>query len=71
MTANLMNRISRAQYERELDLALAASFPASDPLPWTLGVAVEIEEVRRAFSPLSGDDHRNADVEAGHDPLAS
>jgi hypothetical protein len=29
--------ITRAEYERELDAAIAGSFPASDPLPWTLG----------------------------------
>lgn len=31
--------LSRAEYERELDLTLAGSFPASDPPPWTLGVS--------------------------------
>lgn len=29
--------MTRAEYERELDAAIAGSFPASDPLPWTLG----------------------------------
>ena len=29
--------LTRAEYERELDAAIAGSFPASDPLPWTLG----------------------------------
>jgi hypothetical protein len=48
MTTNLSNPISRAAYERELDLALAASFPASDPLPWTLGVEVDRESHRAA-----------------------
>ena len=51
MTANLMNRISRAEYERELDFALAGSFPASDPLPWTFGVAFATENVPRAIPP--------------------
>ena len=31
--------LTRAEYERELDVTLAGSFPASDPPPWTLGVA--------------------------------
>ena len=29
--------MTRDEYEREIDLALAGSFPASDPPPWTLG----------------------------------
>jgi hypothetical protein len=29
----------RADYERELDMTLAGSFPASDPPFWTLGVS--------------------------------
>lgn len=31
--------LTRAEYERELDAALAGSFPASDPPPWTLGAS--------------------------------
>lgn len=31
--------MTRAEYERELDAAIADSFPASDPLPWTLGAS--------------------------------
>ena len=31
--------LTRAEYEHELDVTLAGSFPASDPPPWTLGVA--------------------------------
>jgi hypothetical protein len=31
--------LSRADYERELDMTLAGSFPASDPPSWTLGVS--------------------------------
>jgi hypothetical protein len=29
--------LTRAEYERKLDMTLAASFPASDPPFWTLG----------------------------------
>ena len=31
--------LSRAEYEREVDVTLAGSFPASDPPPWTLGAS--------------------------------
>lgn len=31
--------LTRAEYERELDITLAGSFPASDPPPWTLGAS--------------------------------
>lgn len=31
--------LTRAEYERELDMTLAASFPASDPPYWTFGVS--------------------------------
>ena len=31
--------LSRVEFERALDSTLAGSFPASDPPPWTLGVA--------------------------------
>lgn len=33
------DRLTRAEFEREVDLVLAGSFPASDPPPWTLGAA--------------------------------
>ena len=31
--------LTRAEFERELDVTLAGSFPASDPPPWTFGVS--------------------------------
>lgn len=31
--------LTRAEYERELDAAIAGSFPASDPPPWTFGAS--------------------------------
>ena len=40
--------MTRAELEREVDLALAGSFPASDPPPWTFGAApVELAPSRR------------------------
>ena len=38
MSVTLLDRQTRAEYEHDIDVALAGSFPASDPLPWTLGV---------------------------------
>jgi len=52
MTVELMDPAARAEYEREIDLALAGSFPASDPLPWTLGVAMAPEAMRTDRYPL-------------------
>ena len=34
-----MKALSRAEYEMEVDVALAGSFPASDPPSWTLGAS--------------------------------
>ena len=38
--------LTRAEYERELDITLAGSFPASDPPPWTFGASswMDLEE---------------------------
>ncbi len=36
---NTQHALRRAEYERELDVAIAGSFPASDPPPWTLGAS--------------------------------
>ena len=35
--------LTRAEYELELDAAIAGSFPASDPPPWTLGASSWME----------------------------
>src|SRR5688500_723221 len=35
--------LTRAEYDRELDMTLAGSFPASDPPFWTFGVSSSIE----------------------------
>ena len=39
--------------ERQLDMTLAASFPASDPPPWTLGVPSSMAVPRAAFAPAA------------------
>jgi hypothetical protein len=41
--------LTRAEFETEIDVALAGSFPASDPPPWTFG-ALEPEFVTAAAS---------------------
>ena len=46
MTVELMDRVTRVEYERELDLALAGSFPAGAPVPWTPGVARQPQAIR-------------------------
>lgn len=44
------DRPTRAEFEREVDLVLAGSFPASDPPPWTLGAASpHVDERPRPF----------------------
>ena len=46
--------LTRAEFETEIDVALAGSFPASDPPPWTFG-ALEPEfydELARIGVPL-------------------
>jgi hypothetical protein len=58
--------LTRADYERELDVTLAGSFPASDPPPWTLGVASADDffgdaipaPVPAAIDVVTGDGHR-------------
>ena len=51
----LIDRNARAEYERELDRALAASFPASDPPPWTFGVtgAAYVSPIPAALAPAT------------------
>jgi len=44
--------LTRTEYERELDAAIAGSFPASDPPPWTLGASSWME--LEAPSPRTG-----------------
>jgi hypothetical protein len=41
--------LTRADYERELDMTLAGSFPASDPPFWTLGVSPRTDRDDSAF----------------------
>jgi DNA-binding NtrC family response regulator len=43
--------ITRAEYERELDAAIADSFPASDPPPWTFGQSV-IARMEAQVAPI-------------------
>ena len=41
--------LTRAEFETEIDVALAGSFPASDPPPWTFG-ALEPEFITASAS---------------------
>lgn len=41
--------LTRAEYEQELDMTLAGSFPASDPPYWTLGVSPRTDLDESAF----------------------
>ena len=43
---------TRAQYERELDMTIAASFPASDPPFWTFGLPTDHQQDESMF-PVS------------------
>ena len=67
MTVEPMDRVTRAEYERALEVALVGSFPASDPLPWTLGVAMAPEAIRTDRYPRP----RAAAVDVIVDPRAA
>ena len=41
------------EMDREVDLAVAGSFPASDPPPWTLGATPSVPFVPRPHSPAA------------------
>ncbi len=55
MSVALMDGDTRAEYEHDIDVALAGSFPASDPLPWTLGVS-EMREPHLARPHAAAED---------------
>ena len=44
--------LTRAEFETEIDVALAGSFPASDPPPWTFG-ALEPEFIAASASVMA------------------
>jgi hypothetical protein len=74
MTVALMDLTTRAAYEHEIDVALAGSFPASDPLPWTLGAAMAPEAIRmdRLARPRAAASDVMVDARAfGHRGFAS
>lgn len=50
-----MNTLSmtREEMDREIDLAVAGSFPASDPPPWTLGATPPAPPMPRSHSPAA------------------
>lgn len=45
-----MSALARGKYERELDMTLAGSFPASDPPSWTFGVTSSAEVESPVFA---------------------
>jgi len=62
--------LSRAEYERDVDVTLAGSFPASDPPSWTLGASpwmalgdtVIAAPVPAAVDVIVGDSYRFAGI---------
>lgn len=52
---NVMNAqaMTHDEMEREIDLAVAGSFPASDPPPWTLGATPPAPPVPVRHSPAA------------------
>jgi hypothetical protein len=52
---NVMTTLSmtREEMDREIDLAVAGSFPASDPPPWTLGATPSAAPMPRPHSPAA------------------
>jgi hypothetical protein len=45
--------MTREEMDREIDLAVAGSFPASDPPPWTLGATPSAPPMPRPHSPAA------------------
>ena len=45
--------------EAEIDEALEESFPASDPLPWTLGVDPPCDSQKESGEPGPGEDKKH------------
>ena len=50
MTTRVM---THEEIDREVDLAVAGSFPASDPPPWTLGVTPPAPPMPGPHSPAA------------------
>jgi hypothetical protein len=57
MKTHIRENVRRSGEDRDIDRILADSFPASDPPPWTLGVAQRVTSAAGG-SDTEADSHR-------------